>query len=142
MIPGSLPLSSKKETKTKMVMMFDSMIIPDCLPFSSKKETKNMLVDCLPLESDSVIEKRFDNCALKSSAASVEQDTFFSTLGEALTADEERLVCQPKVVEAGRGSLLHSCRLQSSIHSGSSHCGTRLREGSRRFFRWRKTTLV
>ena len=75
-----------------MVVTFDGVIMRGCLLLSGKKETKNKLVGCHLLESDSVIEKCFDDCVRKISAASLEQGTFESTVGEALTANEERLV--------------------------------------------------
>jgi hypothetical protein len=84
-----------------MVVTFDGMIMRGCLLLSGKKETKNKLVGCHLRESDSVIEKCFDDYVRKISAASLEQDTFESTLGEALTTNKEHLVYYAKSLKPG-----------------------------------------
>ena len=84
-----------------MVVTFDGMIMRGCLLLSGKKETKNKLLGCHLLESDSVIEKCFDDYVRKISAASLEQDTFESSLGEALTMNKEHLVYYAKALKPG-----------------------------------------
>jgi hypothetical protein len=48
-----------------------------------------------------VIKKCFDDCVGKVSAASLDQDTFESTLCKVLTTNEEHLVCCAKSLKRG-----------------------------------------